>query len=77
MLMSNLIFSLSSCLLDPAIRLCTLHLHDSNALRLIAGCGNDYPPSACEFILEVHMLMSNLIFSLFSCFLDPAIRLCT
>ena len=76
-LMSNLIFSLSISLLDPAIRLCTLYLHDSNALRLIAWCGNDWSISTCEFLLEVHVVMSNLIFSPYSCLLDPAIRLCT
>ena len=73
--MSNLIFSPSSSLLDPAIRIRSIwHLPDNNTLRLIAGCGNDWSISTCEFLLEVHVLMSNLIFSPYSCLLDPAIE---
>ena len=59
------------------IHLLLLDLRSTGMEGAGAGCGNDCSISTCEFLLEVHVLMSNLIFFLSSSLLDPAIRICT
>ena len=52
-------------------------LHIAGSRKELEGEKMRFDISTCEFLLEVHVLMSNLIFSPSSSFLDPAIRLCT